>query len=147
MMFSIDMSSVFDIFDMVYHLTTAFEPCSTPQKTWALTCRWHDQQVDPHRNTRKVLEKKTGSICSNPLITQENSSLENPCLSMNYGRKSSDHIREILNPYEEKLITERNGDRRRLLTFCFPMILLVTIFQYCHYNHHTTNVSSSSSSS
>ena len=34
--------------------------------------------------------------------------------SKNDGKTGSDHIREILNPYEENLIMERNGDRRRL---------------------------------
>ena len=45
----------------------------------------------------------------------EKSILENPGPCKELWKKSgSDHIREILNAYEENLIMERNGDRRRL---------------------------------
>ena len=49
-----------------------------------------------------------------PLITQENQFWKILGPSKNDGKTGSDHIREILNPYEENLIMERNGDRRRL---------------------------------
>ena len=35
----------------------------------------------------------------------------------NYGKNSSDHIQEKLNPYEENPITERNGDMSKLDLF------------------------------
>ena len=62
-----------------------------------------------------IIMEKIGLICSNPLITQEKTNLENPGPLQELRKtKGSDHIREILNPYEENLIMERNGDRRRL---------------------------------
>ena len=59
-----------------------------------------------------IIMEKIGLICSNPLITQEKTNLENPGPLQELRKtKGSDHIREILNPYEENLIMERNGDR------------------------------------
>ena len=64
---------------------------------------------------------------------------------MNYGKswalprimekKGSDHAWEILNPYEENLIMERNGDRRPLSKFdiFFPIILSAAISSYHSY--------------
>ena len=56
---------------------------------------------------------KIGLICSNPLVTQEKTNLEHPGPLQELRKtKGSDHIREILNPYEENLIMQRIGDRR-----------------------------------
>ena len=49
--------------------------------------------------------------------------------SKNYGKKGSDHFRDILNPYGEKSNYGKIGRRRRLskLNVFFPIILSVTI--------------------
>ena len=49
--------------------------------------------------------------------------------SKNYGKKSSDHFRDILNPYGEKSNYGKIGRRRRLskLNVFFSIILSVTI--------------------
>ena len=50
--------------------------------------------------------------------------------SKNYGKKGSDHFRDILNPYGEKSNYGKIGRRRRLskLNVFFSIILSVTIF-------------------
>ena len=49
--------------------------------------------------------------------------------SKNYGKKGSDHFRDILNPYGEKPNYGKIGRRRRLskLNVFFSIILSVTI--------------------
>ena len=68
----------------------------------------------PNINCGKNIDNygKIGLICSNPLITQEKTNLENPGPLQELRKtKGSDHIREILNPYKENLIMQRIGDR------------------------------------
>jgi len=50
--------------------------------------------------------------------------------SKNYGKKSSDHFRDILNPYGEQPNYGKIGRRRRLskLNVFFSIILSVTIY-------------------
>ena len=57
--------------------------------------------------------EKNGLICSNPLTTQEKTIMANfGPLQQLWGKKGSDHIREILNPYGENPNYGKNGDRR-----------------------------------
>ena len=54
--------------------------------------------------------------------------------SKNYGKKGSDHLRYILNPYGEKSNYGKIGRRRRLskLNAFFSIILSVTIVSFWH---------------
>ena len=64
----------------------------------------------------------------------EKSILENPGPCKKLWKKSgSDHIREILNPYEENLIMERNGDRRR--SFSIMQSVRIDILHFYFYVH------------
>ena len=85
---------------------------------------WHGQQVDPQR----LITEKTGLICSTPLVTQQKSQLWNiPGAFKKYGKKGSDHIREILNPCRENPNYGKHGDRRAPKSDFFPIILSVTM--------------------
>ena len=63
--------------------------------------------------------------------------------SKNYGKKGSDHFRDILNPYGEKSNYGKIGRRRRLskLNVFFSIILSVTIYimYICLYLHMYVN--------
>ena len=55
--------------------------------------------------------------------------------SKNYGKKGSDHFRDILNPYGEKSNYGKIGRRRRLSklnVLFFSIILSVTIYIYIY---------------
>ena len=57
---------------------------------------------------------KNRSICPSHLISQEKSIMEIMATSRNYGKKGSDHFRDILNHYGEKSNYGKIGRRRRL---------------------------------
>ena len=67
----------------------------------------------------------------------EKTILENPgpCKELwkTMKKSGSDHIREILNPYEENLIMERNGDRRR--SFSIMQSIGIDILHFYFYVH------------
>ena len=77
----------------------------------------------------KMIMEKNMLICSNHLITQEKSIMENPG-PLRELWKNKNYIRQMLNLYEETLIMEKNGDRYHLSKLDLSSIILsVTIFE------------------
>ena len=109
---------------LILHTCICIHISITPQKkrVWIVD-PWHVQQVEPQT---LIMEKniwKNRSICPSPLISQEKSIMEIMATSKNYGKKGSDHFRDILNPYGEKSNYGKIGRRRRLSklnVFFFP---------------------------
>ena len=86
---------------------------------------WHVQQVEPQTLIMEniimekiIMEKIIMEKTVNPWFHRKNQLWK----KWNYGKKSSDHFRDILNPYGEKPNYGKIGRRRRLskLNVFFP---------------------------